>query len=158
MLGAEKLSTHISGTLESALGALRMDKVPLDPTSLKTPTNPDAPSHKEVEYLIDEKIRLSLKNLEGNINDAVEETVLDSLTFELSDVDYNKKNGMYLLLQNVFAEVVKRRLHTGAYWNDSFKGGDERRDVRQLMKASIGVFFDDDEILNELVQILRKDT
>lgn len=32
---------------------------------------------------------------------------MDSLTCELDDVDENKKHGMYLLLKNVVAEVVK---------------------------------------------------
>lgn len=49
--------------MESRLEALRMAESPLEPKSMKMAKNPEAPSRKDVEALIDENMLKAPKNL-----------------------------------------------------------------------------------------------
>lgn len=59
------------------MGALQTTKGPLDPTSLTKPTNLEASGRRELEALIDVKMRHTSTNLEGMVNDAVEATFME---------------------------------------------------------------------------------
>lgn len=60
-----------------------------------------------MDALIDEKMQHTSGDMECIMNDAVEATFFDALNCEISNVDDNKQHGMYLLMQNVFVDVVK---------------------------------------------------
>lgn len=86
---------------------LQIAKGPWDPAEVTTPTNPEAPSRKEIEFLIDPNIGRDTKNLEGVMKNAVEENFMESMKFVLNEVEDNRKYGIYILKKNVVAEVFK---------------------------------------------------
>lgn len=106
MVGVEQPTLRTPGIMKNILGALQTAKDPLNPTSLTTPKNLEAPNRRELEVLIDVKMRQKITHLEGMVNKAVEATFMDDLTCALAVV-YDKKHEKYLLTQNVVVDVVK---------------------------------------------------
>lgn len=123
-----------------------MMKALLEPTLLTTPMNPEDPGSREVQDLIDAKIRQTPTHLEGMVNKAVEATFMDAFMCSLEDIEDKRNHEMYLLMENVVTVVEGGRIQVfigrlaarAVTQEDVFEGLDQRLSE---------TFFDNDDIM-----------
>lgn len=87
VIGVEQLLTHTPSNLEDGLEALRMDNYSANPTSARTPKNPEAPSRPDIEANIDARIQHYPAHMIGKVNNAIEETFMYALDVAVTNFD-----------------------------------------------------------------------
>lgn len=84
-----------------------MDQGTLDMTKATTQKNKEVPDRRKLKVFIYSKMQQTTTHLECTVNDAVEETIMEYLTFILTKIYNNMKHDMYLLIHMVFIKILK---------------------------------------------------